>query len=448
MTNTTMALRNANVIDVETGLITMKNIMIKNGRIASIEKTKEHDEKLNRDVIVLDLQGKWLIPGLIDMHVHIKEGFAPLFTASGVTTVRNTGGNVHELKDMIHASMEAPVPRVISADRIIDGPPGLWGETSPWSMNAESPEAAKEEVRRQVEAGADFIKVYGWLPKEVMEAVVEEAKIYNKEVSCDLVYSKDVTAIDAAKMGIQWNEHASGILQDMYPEWTMQADANVWNSIKWEQPDLEKIEQVCKVLIENKVIICPTMVLLDQAKLLENYWYPKNEVTTKLEENDGLDNQWKYFLSHKASLESLGRQATMNKAIAKVYFDLGGQIVAGTDTPAGIFTIPGMALHRELELFVEIGMTEIDALRAATINAAKALKRPELGVIKEGAIADIVILDENPLENIKYTQKINRVIKGGKIYTQKELFEEVPDGETVLKNLESFMELFESTISK
>lgn len=137
----------------------------------------------------------------------------------------------------------------------------------------------------------------------------------------------------------------------------------------------------------------------------------------------------------------------MNKAIAKVYFDLGGQIVAGTDTPAGIFTIPGMALHRELELFVEIGLTEIDALRAATINAAKALKRPELGVIKEGAIADIVILDENPLVNIKYTQKINRVIKGGKIYTQNELFEEVPDGETVLKNLESFMELFESTIS-
>lgn len=265
-----------------------------------------------------------------------------------------------------------------------------------------------------MEAGADFIKVYGWLPKGVMEAVVEEAKIYNKEVSCDLVYSKDVTAIDAAKMGIQWNEHASGILQDMYPEWTMQADANVWNSIKWEQPDLERIEQVCKVLIENKVIICPTMVLLDQAKLLENYWYPNNEVTTKLEENDGLVNQWKYFLSHTASLESLGRQATMNKAIAKVYFDLGGQIVAGTDTPAGIFTIPGMALHRELELFVEIGLTEIDALRAATINAARALKRPELGVIKEGAIADIVILDENPLVNIKYTQKINRVIKGGK----------------------------------
>lgn len=443
--NNILVLKNANVIDVENGQIVMKNITIENGTIIKLDSEKTEESKGNSDVTELDLQGKWIIPGLIDMHVHIKEGFAPLFTASGVTTVRNTGGNVNELKDLIHASMEAPTPRVISTDRIIDGPPGLWGETSLWNMNADNPQVAREEVRRQVEAGVDFIKVYGWLPKETMEAVVEEANIYNKEVSCDLVHSKDVTAIDAALMGIKWNEHASGIVQDMYPEWTMQADDKVWDSINWEQPDREKIEEVCKVLIENKVIVCPTMVLLDQAKLLNNYWYPENAVITKLEENEGLLNQWKYFLGQPASLENLGRQATMNKAIAKAYFDLGGEIVAGTDTPAGIFTIPGMALHRELELFVQAGITEIDALRAATINAAKALKRQDLGVIKEGAIADIVILNKNPLENIKHTQKINLVIKGGFVYTQKEIFEQIPDEETIMRNLVAFMGEFEAT---
>lgn len=448
MGNDILFLKNANVIDVENGHIVMKNITIENGLITKVDSEKSEESKENSNVRVFDLQAKWVIPGLIDMHVHVKEGYAPLFTASGVTTVRNTGGNVNELKDLIHASMEAPTPRVISADRIIDGPPGLWGETSPWNMNADSPQAAREEVRRQVEAGADLIKVYGWLPKEMMEAVVEEANIYNKEVSCDLIHSKDVTAIDAAIMGIKWNEHASGIVQDMYPEWTMQADDTVWDSIHWEQPDREKIEEVCKVLIENKVIVCPTMVLLDQAKLLNNYWYPENEVITKLEENEGLVNQWKYFLDQPASLESLGRQATMNKAIAKAYLDLGGEIVAGTDTPAGIFTIPGMALHRELELFVQTGITEIDALRAATINAAKALKRPDLGVIKEGAIADIVILNENPLENIQHTQEINLVIKGGLVYTQEELFEQIPEEETIMKNIQAFMDEFDATISK
>nr|WP_276517613.1 amidohydrolase family protein [Psychrobacillus psychrodurans] len=446
--NNILVLKNANVIDVENGSIERENITIENGIIIKIHSEINEEIKGNSDVTVLDLQGKWIIPGLIDMHVHIKEAFAPLLTASGVTTVRNTGGNVNELKDLIQASMEAPTPRVISADRIIDGPPGLWGEPSPWNMNADNPQAARKEVRRQVEAGADFIKVYGWLPKETMMAVVEEANTYNKEVSCDLIYSNDVTAIDAAIMGIKWNEHASGIVQDMYSEWAMQADDAVWDSIDWEQPDKEKIEAVCKVLIENKVIICPTMVLLDQAKLLENYWYPKNEIITKLEENEGLVNQWKYFLSQPASLEKIGRQATMNKTIAKAYYDLGGQVVAGTDTPAGIFTIPGMALHRELELFVQAGITEIDALRAATINAAKALKRPDLGVIIEGAIADIVILNDNPLENIKHTQVINMVIKGGRVYTQKELFEEIPDVETVMKNLETFITACELTASK
>lgn len=138
----------------------------------------------------------------------------------------------------------------------------------------------------------------------------------------------------------------------------------------------------------------------------------------------------------------------MNKTIAKAYYDLGGQVVAGTDTPAGIFTIPGMALHRELELFVQAGITEIDALRAATINAAKALKRPDLGVIMEGAIADIVILNDNPLENIQHTQEINMVIKGGSVYTQKVLFEEIPDEETIMINLETFMAAYELTASK
>lgn len=326
MGNNILVLKNANVIDVETDSIVKKIITIENGIIIKIDSENNEEIKENSDVTVLDLQGKWIIPGLIDMHVHIKEGFAPLFTASGVTTVRNTGGNINELKDLIQASMEAPTPRVISADRIIDGPPGLWGEPSPWNMNADNPQAARKEVRRQVEAGADFIKVYGWLPKETMLAVVEEANTYNKEVSCDLIYSNDVTAIDAAIMGIKWNEHASGIVQDMYSEWTMQSDDAVWDSIDWEQPDKEKIEAVCKVLIENKVIICPTMVLLDQVKLLENYWYPKNEVITKLEENEGLVNQWKYFLSQPDSLEKIGRQATMNKTIAKAYYDLGGKL--------------------------------------------------------------------------------------------------------------------------
>ncbi|MFF2754902.1 amidohydrolase family protein [Psychrobacillus sp. NPDC058041] len=438
--NTCTYLKNAHFIDVVTGDVSLSNVLIENGIISKIH-TVESD--LPSNVEIIDLKEKWMLPGLIDMHVHIKEGYAPLFTASGVTTVRNTGGNVIELKTLMNAPSDAPTPRVISADRIIDGPPGLWGETSPWNINVADLETARKEVKRQVDAGADFIKVYGWLPKATMEAVVEKAKLYNKEVSCDLVHSKDVTAIDAAKMGIKWNEHASGIIQDMYPAWTMQADEDVWNSIDWNNPNREEIAQVCKVLLENNVIICPTMVLLDQAHLLEKYWYPENKVTEKMKENEDLIQQWAYFLSQPNALKPLGLQQAINKCIAKTYFDLGGLVVAGTDTPAGIFTLPGMALHRELELFVQAGFEEIDAIRAATLKAAEALNRNDLGVIKEGAIADIVILNKNPLEDIRNTKEIELVIKGGTIYTQEKLFENVPTQESVMKNVQAFMDSFE-----
>ncbi|WP_313890967.1 amidohydrolase family protein [Psychrobacillus sp.] len=444
MGHTVLYLKNTNLIDVVTGEIALSNILIENGWISKVEKVEDCEGNISSGAEIIDVNGKWVLPGLIDMHVHIKEGFAPVFTASGVTTVRNTGGNVIELKSLIEAPPGAATPRVISADRIIDGPPGLWGETSQWNINIDNAEDARKEVRRQVDAGADLIKVYCWLSKEMMEVVVDEAKKKNREVSCDLVYSKDVTAIDAARMGVRWNEHASGIVQDIYPEWTMQADDTVWDTIDWDNPDKARIEKVCKVLLENNVIICPTMVLLDQANLLENYWFPDNKVMEKVKENVGLIQQWERILGYP--MKSLGIQHIMNKTIAKIYFDLGGMVVAGTDTPAGIFTLPGMALHRELELFVQAGFKEIDAIRAATIVAAEALKCPELGVIKEGAIADIVILNKNPLEDIRNTKEIDFLIKGGTAYTQDELLEQVPSEETVMKNVQAFIESFEVNV--
>lgn len=141
-------LENAQLIDVEAGEIRKTSISIKDGFIHEVASTIQADSKTNR----IDLHGKFVIPGLIDMHVHIKESFAPFFTAAGVTTVRNTGGNVCELKPLIQADSSDPTPRVISADRIIDGYPGLWGDTSPWSINIDTIDLAKKEVKRQIQA--------------------------------------------------------------------------------------------------------------------------------------------------------------------------------------------------------------------------------------------------------------------------------------------------------
>ncbi|MCT6924412.1 amidohydrolase family protein [Metasolibacillus sp.] len=114
------------------------------------------------------------------------------------------------------------------------------------------------------------------------------------------------------------------------------------------------------------------------------------------------------------------------KKIAYMYHQMGGLVVAGTDTPAGIFTFPGLALHRELMLFVESGFTEIEAIRAATINAAKALEHEDLGCIQEQAIADMVILNANPLINIENTTNIHLVVKSGAPLEKQAIFEHIP----------------------
>ena len=141
--------------------------------------------------------------------------------------------------------------------------------------------------------------------------------------------------------------------------------------------------------------------------------------------------------------KQLGTQTQFIKAIAKTYADLGGTVVTGTDTPGGVWTLPGMGLHRELELFVEIGFTEMEALQAATIKAANSIKMKDIGMIKEGYIADMVILNKNPLEDIQHTKDIDRVIKGGRIYTQEEILEKIPSEEYLNREREKFMAEYE-----
>lgn len=431
-------LKNGYVLDIRSGEFQQANILIDEGKIVSTEEN--HSEF---SVEVIDVTGKYIIPSLIDMHVHIKHKFAPLFTAAGVTTVRNTGGNVTELESLRKATSDSTTPRVISADRLIDGPPGLWGETSPWNLNVSTSEEAMNEVKRQVEAGADLIKVYGWLTEENMKSVVEEAKANHLEVSCDLIYSTDVTAIDAAKMGIKWNEHASGIVQLLFPQWSMKAEDSIWNEIDWEKDYRQELEPICQELINHGVIICPTLTLYDQLFRTPDVWKPTAEFPESLLNPENLVKQWTYFESLKEALHKQGKPIHIIKQVVKLYHDLGGMIVAGTDTPAGVWTYPGLALHRELQLLVESGLSELEALQSATRDAALALKLGDLGEIRSGFIADLLVLNKNPLENIEHTLSIHQVIRGGKVYAQNEILASVPSDEEVETIMNQFIREFQ-----
>jgi len=433
-------LTNGFILDINSGEFQQGNILIDEGKILSINEVPQiHKDSIEE----IDVSGKYIIPGLIDMHVHIKHEYAPLFTAAGVTTVRNTAGNVIELASLRDTPIDAVTPRVISADRLIDGPPGLWGDTSPWNINVSTVEESRNEVKRQVEAGADLIKVYGWLSEENMRAVVSEAKVNGLEVSCDLIYSTNVHAIDAAKMGIKWNEHASGILQLLFPEWSMQAEDAIWNDSDWEKDYSEELKPICQELIYNGVVICPTLTLYDQFHRTPDVWKPSLGLPESLLHPKGLVDQWERLASYTDALNKQGKPIHIIKQIVKVYHDLGGEVVAGTDTPAGVWTLPGLALHRELQLLVESGLSQLESLQCATVRAASSLGLMNLGEIKQGFIADLLVLNQNPLHDIEHTLSINRIIKGGKVYEQQGILNSIPSDKEVQSLMEKFLNEFQ-----
>ena len=438
-------IKNGTIIDVENGGTYVGSIEIEQNTVKRIFKSLD---ELPQGVETIDAEGKYIIPGLIDMHCHINERFAPHFVASGVTTIRNTAGNVFLLKKLIEQPVDAPTPRIYASDRMIDGTPGQWGPTSFGNLVTDDPELARKEVRRQAEIGAKFVKLYGWIKKDVMAADVNEAKKYNLEVAIDLVNSKDVTALDAAECGVTWFEHASGFAHAMYKGWNLFViEQEEWRHIDWENPDQEKVKEICEKMLAYNIKLCPTLVLYDQSIRYPEIWNPKNIVIESASKTNYMLDYWNQQAEHVDAIRKYNAQTqNLQKAIAKTYYDMGGTVVAGTDTPGLLYTFPGMVLHRELEIFVEIGFTELDALKAATINAAKSINLDGIGVIKEGYMADLVILNENPLENIKHTQDIHTIVKGGKVYTQEEILSHVPNEEEVEKSQAKFIEEWEEPV--
>ncbi|MFC4353884.1 amidohydrolase family protein [Chryseomicrobium palamuruense] len=437
---------NGTIIDVETGNTYLAAIEIEGTRI---KRMIHGDEPLPNGLETLDAEGKFIIPGLIDMHCHIHDRYAPHFVASGVTTVRNTAGNVMLLHDLIHAADDAQTPRIYASDRMIDGLPGQWGETSYGNFVTDDPEEARREVRRQAAVGAKFVKLYGWITQDVMEAAIDEAKHHGLEVAIDLINSKDVTALDAIKAGVTWIEHVSGMAQEIYPGWSPLVDQEPWSFIDWYNHDQDKINALCQEMLARDVKLCPTMVLFDQAMKFPDIWSPQNKVVESVEKMDSFMQEWKRNVAYLDTIkERTAVVGGLTKQMAKTYHDMGGTVVAGTDTPALLFTYPGMALHRELEIFVEIGLSELEALQAATIRAARSIGLDHIGILDEGKMADLVILKGNPLEDINWTREIEAIVKGGRVFNQEVILACAPGETEVNARMQEFMEKWDSVESR
>ncbi len=432
---------NVAVIDVAAGEARPGlTVAVKGDRITAVLPAEEVLTPAGAKVI--DGTGKFLIPGLWDMHVHLAErSFPAWFLRYGVTGVRHMFAvNPYYNTTRPANPGDAPVPRVVIANQILDGPdsvfPSLFGSNV---VKVADAGAARKGVREIQKKGNDFLKVYSSLPREAYFAAVDEAKALGLPVGGHV--PRSVTVAEASDAGQLTVEHLEGVafvcskredrhfaqLRDKQGEgkgfdaatgWRIMLeahenfDADKGNALfekfvkngTWHVPTLIQTRQMARLADDD--IIDPAVAkqlpefltrLWERKLSAEDVWVPN--VAIRLTKKDLRDREALF----RADMEMVRR---MHKA--------GVGILAGTDTTAP-FVVPGLALHEELALLVEAGLKPAEALRAATLNPARCLKREaDLGTIEVGKLADLVLLAKNPLDDIRNTRSIEAVYVGGR----------------------------------
>ncbi len=353
---------------------------------------------------VVDAAGKFLIPGLWDMHVHwyIRDTFT-LFIANGVTGVREMFGNSDLLRwreDIAKGSLVGP--RMIVASPIIDGPQPVW----PNSIVARNEDEGRKAVRKVKQWGADFVKVYSLLPREAYFAIADEAK--RQGISFAGHVPSSVSPAEASDAGQKSIEHLTG----------MRARAE---AIALETYNDRKASELFARFVKNETWQCPTLTVLSGKAFFgdENFLRDRRlkfippRIKERWSQRIANRNEANYANAKKVFQKELEIVGAMRKA--------GVQLLAGTDT-GNPFCFPGFSIHDELALLVIAGLTPVEALRSATLNPAKFLGLDKtLGTIEQGKVADLVLLDANPLEEVRNTQRIIAVISNGRLFDRKAL---------------------------
>jgi len=434
--NPALVIQHVTVIDVRAGkTLGDQTVVVENGRISAVATGMA--VKMPEGAQAIDGTGKFLIPGLWDMHVHaawagLDALCAPLFVANGVTGVRDMYGTTFVIAAWKQKYQKGePWPRIIGSGHILDGPHPFW----PGSVVASNAEEARTAVDNLHKGGADFIKVYTKLPREAYFAALDEAKKVG--TYCAGHVPDAVSVSEASDHGQRSVEHLTGVALECSSDSKAlraeraqaSADTSITKILKTYSHQTERIlatqdpkraADLFARLKRNHTWQVPTFTVLRSMAWMNDStftadarvkympeqvaggWNPKKDFRFRARSAEDWDNGRKMFA---LNMQIVG---AMNKA--------GVPIMAGTDM-LNPYTFPGFSLHDELGLLNQAGLSPAEALRAATLNPAIFMNATDsLGTVEKGKRADLVLLDANPLDDIHNTQKINAVVLNGRLY--------------------------------
>jgi imidazolonepropionase-like amidohydrolase len=429
-----LAITHVTVIDMTGAPPTLdQTVFVEKEKIVAVGSTSSIS--IPPDAKILDARGKFLIPGLGDMHVHLtgagepngsRKFFLPLLIANGITSVRDVGGYLDSLIPLRKEIEEGKRlgPRIVFAGPYLDGDPPAFQP----AIVVKSRDEAEAAVQTLKQRGVDFIKVQSNLSREAYFAIADAAQDQNIPF---IGHVPDrVTAREAADSGQRSIEHLTNVLRHCSTKEadlmrTQFRDSSRGGQLAWQRELLDSYsdQRAAELLAkfrEQNTWQTPTLILLRDVAFpsagpnltadARLKYVPRKLLATW---NEGYRRQINattsaQFSMRKALLErSLSIVGQMQKANVK--------ILAGTDSAAP-YVLPGFSLHEELALLVQAGLTPMEALQTATRNPAEFLgKLDSQGTIAVGKDADLVLLDANPLDDIHNTQKIRAVVARGNL---------------------------------
>jgi imidazolonepropionase-like amidohydrolase len=428
----TLTITHATVIDTVTGRTHPDSTIIINGnRITTVSPSTQLKPTAGR---VIDATGKYLIPGLWDMHTHVyfdstaadgTDLVLPLFLANGITGVRDMGSAldpVLQARDDI-AAHRLLGPRMIVSGPMLDGPKSHYKA----AIAIATPEDGRKAVDMLKSRGVDFIKVQSGIPREAYFAIADESKKVG--IPFEGHVPDSIRASEAVASGQRTFEHLIGIFEASSPDETKYLTSKKTVGMFLATYDPAREAKIIDLLAKNQVWQCPTLFWERGQWLVDAIDYTKDP-DLSYAPHTWVDKHWP--AAQKGIMKSLDTDplpirkkfVTHELNIVRKLHAANVPFLAGTDTPAGVDVLPGISLHLELQRFIAAGFTPLQALQTATLNPAKFYnKLNDYGTVQPGRIADLVLLEANPLDNIANTRKITAVISDGRYLSQQDLTE-------------------------